>query len=246
MTSDPQLARLVEEHVVAAALKEARIEAIARDGEWSADLDEGTLTVGGRTYAAELLGTQSAGDDTFLWGWEHPSAPEHRRGLARTVRDAGERLEVPALLELNPSVEVVDVMVAAVLGTGLAEGDAWWLAPNGPAIAALLVRDDALAAEPWSLVALPRLLVELTQALQFDAGRALAAFGRAPLPGIVPTTDETGAHVLGIGADHARIEVDEHGRIGAVELRIAGRPVAPEPETEPERRGLGRLFRRRR
>jgi len=37
---------------------------------WQVDMDAGTVDFGaGRTYAIQLLGTESQGDDTWLWAW---------------------------------------------------------------------------------------------------------------------------------------------------------------------------------
>ena len=206
MSLDPQIAALVEEHAVAAALKAARLDAVTGDGPWSASLADGTLTLSGRTLHAELLGTFSDANGTFLWAWDHPSAPAGRTTLAERVRDAGRERGIGSLAAAYVPGEVLAPNEAAILGLALADGDAWWFGP-GEQLAVLLIRDDALAAEPWSLVELPRMLMDLAPALGIDARRALAAFAAAPLPGLTAEPDGPDAFVVRSAAEASRIDL---------------------------------------
>ena len=69
-------------------------------GEVHVDLDERTLTTGGRTYhGVTLLGSFSHLDESWLWAWANRS---HRAGLPavgplRTIREYGRRHDLPEL-----------------------------------------------------------------------------------------------------------------------------------------------------
>jgi hypothetical protein len=240
MSADPAIRALVTDHVVAAVLQLARFEGVAGQGPWSASLDEGTLTTGGRTFAVELLGTHSAADGSFLWGWDHPSAPPGRTALAERVRDEAAHRGVRALQDPNPSDEVVHVMTAAILGVGLAGGDAWWLVPDDPTTVVLLVRDDALAAEPYDLIPLPRVL-GVAEAVDADLRRVFDAYLEAPLPGVPAEADGPDAYVLRTEQGTARVELDGD-LLGRVTLELAADPGAAARAEQPK--GLGRLLRR--
>ena len=82
---------------MASLLKQERLhDALADAPMWAADLDAGTLTVGARTYPADVIGTGSIATETFVSGWANPTThstrPPHRCGAsARSARSAGPR-----------------------------------------------------------------------------------------------------------------------------------------------------------
>ena len=65
---------------------------LGTEQNWDVDLDAGTLTwhatEKGMTVTAptQLLGTWNPDDQTFLWGWDHPSAPPGTAIAAEAVR----------------------------------------------------------------------------------------------------------------------------------------------------------------
>lgn len=67
------------------------------------DLVEGTIVWWfldkAANASAELLGTWNPADETFLWGWEHPSAPENLRNASVAVKDFADRHDIDELAD---------------------------------------------------------------------------------------------------------------------------------------------------
>lgn len=78
------------------ALQKGHVETwgLGQGDRWDVDLQAGTISW---TFAdkivrapAELIGTYSENDGSFLWGWNHPSAPEGSAVAATAVKAHGD------------------------------------------------------------------------------------------------------------------------------------------------------------
>jgi len=70
---------------------------------WSVDQDAGEISWlfadGRRAVAAvQIIGTYNPGDNTFMWGWGHPSVNQALQTHARLVREFGEENSIPRLV----------------------------------------------------------------------------------------------------------------------------------------------------
>ena len=69
------------------------------DFDWAVDLEAGTIafTSASRVISApvQVIGTFNTLDQTFLWGWDHPSVSEPLAAAARLAREFGERQDLP-------------------------------------------------------------------------------------------------------------------------------------------------------
>ena len=66
---------------------------------WAADQENGRIkfTFSDGTIAEadmQIVGTYNTDDDTFLWGWDHPSVEEPLRAHAKLARQFGEQHEI--------------------------------------------------------------------------------------------------------------------------------------------------------
>lgn len=71
------------------------------EGYTSFDLDERTLSTGGRTFhGVTFLGSYSHVSQTWKWAWDNPHFEQDSPAIAplRAVRDHGERQEIPELM----------------------------------------------------------------------------------------------------------------------------------------------------
>ena len=71
---------------------------------WDVDLDQGEIRFHNDqgwliSAKVQVVGTYDRSDGTFMWGWDHPSVPEHAAETAKTVKLFGERHERPDLTE---------------------------------------------------------------------------------------------------------------------------------------------------
>ena len=93
---------------------------------WDFNLDEGTLTFtleDGRlaTVPMQIIGTRSRDDDTFLWGWDHPSVPEPLAQHAKRLlawAEANNLTDVTTQLEVLPEEKIWEYTVLAAYLSG--------------------------------------------------------------------------------------------------------------------------------
>ncbi|MEO0871872.1 MAG: DUF6882 domain-containing protein, partial [Pseudomonadota bacterium] len=65
-------------------------------GDWAVDLDNGKIEFRNErgwlvTAPVQVIGTYVPAKGTFMWGWDHPSVPEHAALAATAVHDYGKR-----------------------------------------------------------------------------------------------------------------------------------------------------------
>lgn len=109
--------------------------------EWDFNLEEGTITFtladGRRAIAPmQIIGTRSRQDDTFLWGWDHPSVAEPLAQHAKRLlawAEANTLTDVTTQLEVLPEEKIVEYTALAAHLSG-AQGIYRPAAEDGPFI----------------------------------------------------------------------------------------------------------------
>lgn len=103
--------------------------------DWDVDLDAGTITFTGTTKVVtapvQVIGTYNTLDQTFLWGWDHPSVPDALAADARSAREFGRRQDLPQFTtrKLECTQEQAWVFTAVALYLTGAQGA--YRAPSG-------------------------------------------------------------------------------------------------------------------
>jgi hypothetical protein len=93
---------------------------------WAVDLDSGIITFTHDekeivvTAPVQVVGTYNTEDNTWLWGWEHPSVSESLGESARHVRDFGEKYHMTALTTRKVSVSLDEAWEFTALACHLA------------------------------------------------------------------------------------------------------------------------------
>lgn len=64
----------VAAHLLAGRARARMVEDLRGDQPWSVDLTEGVLTIGEARHRAQILGTYSFEQNTFMWAWANPGA----------------------------------------------------------------------------------------------------------------------------------------------------------------------------
>ena len=93
---------------------------------WGFSLEDGTITFtlkDGRvaTVPMQIIGTRSRGDDTFLWGWDHPSVPEPLAQHAKRLHAWGEANgigDITSQMEVLPEEKIWEYTVLAAYLSG--------------------------------------------------------------------------------------------------------------------------------
>ncbi len=219
---DP-LITLLEEHLVASLLKQARLEDRLTGAEaWSVDLDEGVLVVGDARFPADVLGVESRPAGAFAWAWAVEDLPAERVASAPTVRTIGAQRGVPELVTPAVPLEAMDAQLAGIAAAGLANADAFWIGDHDDGSVLFLVRDEHLRARPWPLAALPTIVAGVVESgLPVDHRRTIDAFAARPPHGLL--AERQGARATFSGVDgEVTVELGEDGRIAGVRAELAG------------------------
>jgi hypothetical protein len=114
------------QEAMAEKAKENQAWGIVDATHWDFNLDEGTLTFtleDGRlaTVPMQIIGTRSRDDDTFLWGWDHPSVPEPLAQHAKRLlawAEANNLTDVTTQLEVLPEEKIWEYTVLAAYLSG--------------------------------------------------------------------------------------------------------------------------------
>lgn len=126
----------------ALALQTATHASAWRFGEedsWSADLEAGSIvfefsdgTIAGAPI--QVVGTFDTVEGSFLWGWDHPSVPEHLRKHARLARQWGEKSGVVTFTSRKVACTEDDAWGMAAVTSRLANANGVYRGPAGSAL----------------------------------------------------------------------------------------------------------------
>lgn len=114
----------------------------ADKASWSVDLDAGQIAFRNPkgwviTAPVQFIGTFLTTDSTFLWGWDHPSAPDPVREHAKLVRAFGETQGLEALTTRKIETTEADCWQFTALAAHLAGANGAYRGPVGKAFAFL-------------------------------------------------------------------------------------------------------------
>lgn len=114
----------------------------ADKASWSVDLDAGQIEFRNPkglviTAPVQFIGTFLTTDNTFLWGWDHPSAPEPLRNDAKRVREFGVTQGLEALTTRKIETSEADCWQFTALAAHLAGANGAFRAPGGKVFAFL-------------------------------------------------------------------------------------------------------------
>ena len=212
---------LLQEHVVASVLKQMRLKAtLGESFPWHVDHDAGTLHTGHLSCPADVVGTESAATDTFLWGWADPGAPS--AAASERVRRLGVERGIDELTSdgAHP-LETMDAGLASLIATGVAELEGYFIAMIDDGSISFALRSEELRGRPISLFRLPSSFFEVAAMLPFSHRRAFAHYLARPLPE-VPAAIDDGRAVLRGAEGTAAVSFDREGRVA--EIRVEESP----------------------
>jgi hypothetical protein len=106
---------------------------------WAVDLETGIITFTnaekGWVIAApvQVVGTFNTEDDTWLWGWDHPSVPDPVGEHARLVHDFGEKYGLEAMTTRKIAATMAECWDFTALACHLAGAEGGYSGPAGTA-----------------------------------------------------------------------------------------------------------------
>lgn len=113
---------LFAQHVATAMARQVALADLIGERNWSVDLSAGYATFADDLrFAIQLLGTESHGDNTWLWAWanEAGNLPPALLHLCGWLRDYGARAGIPELTERSFPLDRADGARLALVASGL-------------------------------------------------------------------------------------------------------------------------------
>ena len=106
-----------------------------RMDRWDANLETGVVTFSSpnliATAPVQVIGTFNSKDNTWLWGWDHPSVPEPLAEAARQCRDFGLRYRLTEFMERKVQCSQSDAWRFTALALHLSAGTGSYRGPAG-------------------------------------------------------------------------------------------------------------------
>ncbi|ADB14898.1 hypothetical protein Psta_0202 [Pirellula staleyi DSM 6068] len=142
---------------LAQCTEELRLKTEAHDGiwqlsqaDWDADLDAGTITFRApngmvATGPLQIIGTFNTLDSTWLWGWDHPSVPEHCAVHAKQVFDFGQEKGIHELTTRKLIVDETNCWEFTAIACKLCEAQGAYRAPSDTTLIFLTFGDIQLS-----------------------------------------------------------------------------------------------------
>jgi hypothetical protein len=111
---------------------------------WSVDIDAGTVQFGeDLRYPMQLLGTESNGDDTWLWAWANHASPFPDAQLQHCLklREIGTKKNIPEFAERSFPLEVASGYEIGTVASALLGNAFYYRAPHNHGALLFTIQD---------------------------------------------------------------------------------------------------------
>jgi len=145
------ISSLIDQHFCYALDRQFLLADLIEDLDWNYDVSTGVLSFGDRYhFQAEILGTESEADATWLWSWvnEMSSLPPARIQAALKMKRWGEEADTPELKEPCLSLKEVDGHTLGMIAVGEQLGQAYYRGPHSGGAVLLLIVEPQM---PWTV-----------------------------------------------------------------------------------------------
>jgi len=127
------------------SMEELRLKTEAHDAgwglgeaDWSVDQDQGEIVFTRAdgvtaTAAVQIVGTYNSEDETWLWGWDHPSVAPALQEHAKRVRDYGKKHGIEQLTTRKLVCSEGEAWQFAALACKLCDAQGAYRGPAGTA-----------------------------------------------------------------------------------------------------------------
>ena len=211
--------RDVVEYGLCGAARSRMLVELTADKPWRARLDEATVTFGEETYDAQILGTHSDRDDTFLWAWANPGAAQWGPSLeaVNALRALGEKVGYGVLRERKVAGEWVRFRELAWVAGELAGHRAVHFADAGNGTTAVMLIDGGPTdLKDFPLVFLPGVLLGFQPETALPMRACLERF--LDRLGFVVEHEQTLVRATRQDGNSVKVELDGEGRVTKVQL----------------------------
>lgn len=143
-----------------ASVKELQVKTAAHESwglgkfeRWNVDQDAGTLVFSNAdgtqaTTTAQIIGSFSTSDDSWLWAWDNPSVDDKLKTDALTVKAYGEKHGIERLTTRKWSGTEEDAWAMAALAAKLCGSEGVYRTPTGKVYVFITFRDIKISKQP--------------------------------------------------------------------------------------------------
>ena len=224
------MGELLVSHLLTSIEAQGRLAEVIGDQPWSVDVADGVLSFAdGLSYRADLVGSAAADPGTWLWAWANQHLPEGAGAASDRLRRYGREHSVDLLttpsMPLSEPPDGIDPHLAGLLATPLLDGDAYFLAQNGPQTLVLVLHDPSLRLGPLTGPDLRTTVMSGIGMYGTDHQAAIRAYltrrgaelTESGAEWVVRTTDGQETHVT----------FDGEGRLAGMTATLSPEPSAP-------------------
>lgn len=109
------------------------------EANWAADQDSGRIefSFADGTIAEadmQIIGTYNTNDETFLWGWDHPSVEESLRAHAKLAQQFGEQHKLSNFTERIVACTETEAWEFTAVAARLSNANGAYCGPAGTAL----------------------------------------------------------------------------------------------------------------
>jgi YD repeat-containing protein len=224
------MGELLVSHLLTSIEAQGRLAEVIGEKPWSVDVAGGTLSFAdGPAYRADLVGSAAADPGTWLWAWANQHLPEGAGAASDRLRRYGKEhgldlLTTPSM-PLSEPPDGIDPHLAGLLATPLLDGDAYFLAQNGPQTVVLVLHDPGLRLGPLTG---PNLRTTIMS--------GIGMYGTEHRPAILAYLNQRGAELTEDGREwvvrtadgqETHLTFDDQDRLAGVNATLE--PEPPEP-----------------
>jgi hypothetical protein len=167
-----KLRELFDLHAVASRQKHAHLVTVVGDLPWSLDAKAGLAGFGDLRFQAQLLGTESHANRSWLWSWVEgkSTAPKAMTKAAERLRGVGVEKGIPDLQQPEQALDLVSGEAIASIASGLfGVGPYFRVAYDGGALFGLVTDPAFPAAPPTDAAKAAETFKEAVAALDFGS-----------------------------------------------------------------------------
>lgn len=223
----PQLEELWLEYAVLSFEKQLHLADIVGGRPWEFSMQTGQITFKGKgflqkslNFNVQILGTESHGDNSWLWAWANEASgiPENLLQTANRLRFMGEVRSVPELQNANFDLEQADGHALASIASGVVQGGAYYRGPYEGGAVFLLIQDPAFPPSQPDLTRTVRVIPEALGALPLSNHRIAL---RSYLTQRQWDFEENGSEVIAShGKDSITLSFDELNRLAELKTTL--------------------------
>lgn len=143
-----------------ASVKELQVKTAAHESwglgkfeHWNVDQDAGTLVFSNAdgttaTTSAQIIGSFSTRDNSWLWAWDNPSVNDKLKSDALTVKAYGDEHGIERLTTRKWTGTEEDAWAMAALAAKLCGSEGVYRTPNGKSYVFITFRDIKISKQP--------------------------------------------------------------------------------------------------